>query len=363
MKRNSIFRSFVSVLLVMVLFTLFITGCGTSNTPEPTASPNHPDAESSATAEQPSESPAPETSTPAYEPIDINIGGMTGPTSMGMVKIMEDAEAGTAKNNYNFTIVGSADEITPKLIKGELDIAAVPANLASVLYNNTEKKVKLLAVNTLGVLYIVEKGNEIENFNDLKGKTIYATGKGSTPEYTLRYLLSEHGIDPDKDVDIQWKSEPNEVVALFKNSQSGIAMLPQPYVTIAQTQVEGLRIAANLTEVWDELDNGSALITGVVVVRSDFANEHPQQIAAFLDEYRESVEFVNSNIPEAAQLIEKFNIFKAAVAQKALPYCNITFMEGEEMKDKVEGYLNVLFEQNPKSVGGKLPDDEFYYIK
>jgi len=153
------------------------------------------------------------------------------------------------------------------------------------------------------------------------------------------------------------------VVALFKNSQSGIAMLPQPYVTIAQTQVEGLRIAANLTEVWDELDNGSALITGVVVVRSDFANEHPQQIAAFLDEYRESVEFVNSNIPEAAQLIEKFNIFKAAVAQKALPYCNITFMEGEEMKDKVEGYLNVLFEQNPKSVGGKLPDDEFYYIK
>jgi len=363
MKRNNIFRTFVSVLLVTVLFTLFITGCGTSNTPVASGSQNPPDATSSATAEKPSESSTPEASAPVYEPIDINIGGMTGPTSMGMIKIMEDAEAGNAKNNYNFTIVGSADEITPKLIKGELDIAAVPANLASVLYNNTEKKVKLLAVNTLGVLYIVEKGNEIGEFSDLKGKTIYATGKGSTPEYTLRYLLSQNGIDPDKDIDIQWKSEPNEVVALFKNSESGIAMLPQPYVTIAQTQVEGLRIAANLTEVWEGLNNGSALITGVVVVRSDFAEQHPQQIAAFLEEYRKSVEFVNANIPEAAQLIEKFNIFKAAVAQKALPYCNITFMEGEEMKDKVKGYLNVLFEQNPKSIGGKLPDDEFYYIK
>jgi NitT/TauT family transport system substrate-binding protein len=363
MKRNKKFSMLVSVLLVTVLFTLLISGCGNSNKPAPSGSQNPPDATSSATAEKPSETPSAETPAPAYEPVDINIGGMTGPTSMGMIKIMESAEAGTAKNNYNFTIVGSADEITPKLIKGDLDIAAVPANLASVLYNNTEKKVKLLAVNTLGVVYIVEKGNEIEDFTDLKGKTIYATGKGSTPEYALRYLLSEHGIDPDKDVDIQWKSEPNEVVALFKNSESGIAMMPQPFVTIAQTQVEGLRIAVNLTEVWEELDNGSTLITGVVVVRSDFAEKHPQQIAAFLEEYKESTEYVNANIPEAAQLIEKFNIFKAAVAQKAIPYCNITFMEGEEMRDAIKGYLNVLFNQNPKSIGGKMPNDDFYYIK
>jgi NitT/TauT family transport system substrate-binding protein len=357
--KSSRIKMLMSILLVTILLITAITGCGNSNNPDQSS----PDATSEATQKENTASPSPEASAPSYEPADINIGGMTGPTSMGMIKIMESAEAGTAKNNYNFTIVGSADEITPKLIKGELDIAAVPANLASVLYNNTDKKVKLLAVNTLGVVYIVEKGDEVKSFADLKGKTIYATGRGSTPEYTLRYLLSEHGIDPDKDVDIQWKSEPNEVVALLKQSESGIAMMPQPFVTIAQTQVEGLHIAIDLTKVWDELDNGSALITGVVVVRSDFAEEHPQQIAAFLDEYKESAEYVNSNIPEAAQLIEKFNIFKAAVAEKAIPYCNITFMEGEEMKNAIKGYLNVLFKQNPKSIGGKIPEDDFYYIK
>lgn len=352
-------KKIISALLITVLLISILAGCGKTNTPNPTSS--LPAKETDQPTPTPQESQEPQEL--EYEPIDINIGGMTGPTSMGMVKIMETAEAGNAKNNYNFTIVGSADEITPKLIKGELDIAAVPANLASVLYNNTEKKIKLLAVNTLGVVYIVEKGNQIEDFADLKGKTIYATGKGSTPEYTLRYLLSEHGIDPDKDVKIEWKAEPNEVVALFKNSDSGIAMMPQPYVTIAQTQVEGLRIAINLTDVWDKLDNGSALITGVVVVRSEFAEAHPQQLAAFLDEYKESIAYVNANVAEAAQLIEKFNIFKAAIAQKAIPYCNIAFMEGEEMKNSVGGYLSVLHSQNPKAVGGSIPEDDFYYTR
>lgn len=351
-------KKLLSVLLMVVLLTSILAGCGETNTPDITSSPT-------ATSPEPTEpeTTPDDTKEPTYEPIDINIGGMTGPTSMGMVKIMEDNQAGKAKNNYNFTIVGSADEITPKLISGQLDIAAVPANLASVLYNNTDKRVQLLAVNTLGVVYIVEKGEEIQSFADLKGKTIYATGRGSTPEYTLRYLLLEHGIDPDKDVNLEWKSEPAESVALLKNAESGVAMMPQPYVTIAQSQVEGLRIAIDLTEVWDELDNGSSLITGVVVVRRDFAEAHPQQIAAFLDEYKESIEYVNANVADAAQLIEKFNIFKAQVAQKAIPYCNITFMEGKEMKDAVGGYLSVLHSQSPKAVGGSVPEDDFYYSR
>ena len=295
------------------------------------------------------------------EPIDIRIAGLKGPTSMGMVKLMEDAEEGKAANNYTFTISGSADEVTPKLTQGDLDIAAVPANLAAVLYNNTNGAVQLLAVNTLGVLYIVEKGETINSLADLKGKTIYATGKGSTPEYALKYILAQNGLDADKDVTIEWKTEPTEVVQTLAQTDGAIAMLPQPYVTVAQTQVQGLRVAIDLNKAWNDLNNGSMFLTGVLVVRSDFAKQHPDQIAAFLKEYQASTEWVNANTADAAQLIEKYDIVKAAVAEKALPYCNITYLAGSDMKAATAGYLQVLFDQNPKSVGGKLPGDDFYY--
>ncbi|MDD2295724.1 MAG: ABC transporter substrate-binding protein [Eubacteriales bacterium] len=297
----------------------------------------------------------------SIEPTDIRIAGLRGPTSMGMVKLMESAEAGESFNNYTFQIAGSADELTPKLIKGELDVVAVPANLASVLYNNTEKAVQLLAVNTLGVIYIVETGEEIQTFTDLSGKTIYATGKGSTPEYALRYLLAENGVDPDKDVTVEWKSEPTEVVATLADS-GGIAMMPQPYVTVAQAQVNGLRVAVDFTEEWDALDNGSTLITGVLVVRTEFAQQYPEQIASFLEEYKASTEYVNANIPEAALLVEKYGIVKAEIAEKAIPYCYITCVAGEEMVEPMNGYLGVLFDQNPKAVGGSMPADDFYYV-
>lgn len=298
---------------------------------------------------------------PKEEDVTIRIGGLKGPTSMGLVKVMEDNENGAAANDYAFTIAGSADEVTPKLIQGELDIAAVPANLASVLYNNTDGAVQLLAVNTLGVIYIVEKGETIQSVADLAGKTIYATGKGSTPEYALRYILAENGIDPDKDVTIEWKSEPTEVVSTLAATDGGVAMLPQPFVTVAQGTVEGLRIAVDLTQAWDALENGSMLITGVLLVRRDFAEQHPQAIENFLKEYEASTKYVNENNADAAQLIEKFDIVKAAVAEKALPYCNITYIAGADMKAPMDGYLKVLFDQNPASVGGTLPDSDFYY--
>jgi NitT/TauT family transport system substrate-binding protein len=300
---------------------------------------------------------------PAAAPVDMRIGGLTGPTSMGMVGIMQAAKEGTAANPYTFTIAGSADELTPKLLQGELDMLAVPANLAAVLHNNSGGKVRLLAVNTLGVVYVVEKGETVQAFTDLKGKTILATGKGSTPEYALRYLLTQNGIDPDKDVTLEWKSEPAEVVAILSKAEGGVAMMPQPFVTIAQGQVEGLRVAVDLTKEWDALDNGSTLVTGVMAVRADFADAHPEQLASFLDEYKASAAFVNENPADAAALIEEFGIFKAAVAQKAIPFCNITFLEGEAMKSVMKGYLSVLFDQNPKAVGGKLPEDVFYYTR
>ena len=346
-------KKLLALVLSLALAASALAGCGTA-------------ASSSAAASVPTSSAAASSSAPAASstpvtPVDMRIAGLKGPTSMGMVKLMQDAEDGTAKNNYTFTIAGSADEITPKLTQGELDIAAVPANLAAVLYNNTKGAVQLLAVNTLGVIYIVEKGDSVQSLADLKGKTIYATGKGSTPEYALKYILSKNGIDPDKDVTIEWKTEPTEVVQTLAQADGAIAMLPQPYVTVAQGQVEGLRVAVDLNQAWNDLDNGSLFLTGVLVVRTEFAKEHPEQIDAFLKEYEASTQWVNANVADAAQLVEKYDIVKAAVAEKAIPACNITYIAGQQMKDATTGYLQVLFDQNPKSVGGQLPDDGFYY--
>ena len=286
----------------------------------------------------------------------IRIGGMTGPTSMGLVKALSDGGEGV-----EFTLAGSADELTPKLVQGQLDMAAVPANLASVLYNNTEGKIVVLAVNTLGVLYIVDKGTGITSLEDLKGKTLYATGKGTTPEYSLRYILTSNGIDPDNDLTIEWKSEAAEVVATLSTLENGVAMLPQPYVTVAQTQIPELVSAIDLTAEWNKLDNGSSLVTGVLVARKEFVDAHPERVKDFLKAYEGSIAYANENPEEAAALVEQYNIFKAAVAKKAIPFCNLKFLAGADMKSALEGYLQVLYDANPKAVGGKLPDAGFYY--
>lgn len=317
--------------------------------------------------------------TPVVESVTVRVAALKGPTAMGMVKLMsdsedfeedvedfmdarEDFERVTIQSNlYDFTLAASADEVTPGLMQGELDIACVPANLASVLYNRTDGGIVTLAVNTLGVLYIVENGNSVQSMADLAGRTIAASGKGSTPEYALRYLLTENGIDPDTGVTIDWKSEHSECVASLASGAATIAMLPQPFVTVAQTQLPDLRVALDLTEEWDALDNGSALLTGVVVARADFVKEHPAAVSNFLEQYSASVDWVNANTAEAAELIGGYDIVDATVAEKALPYCNIVCVTGTEMMDMLSGYLSVLWEQDAESVGGGMPNDDFYY--
>ena len=298
----------------------------------------------------------------ADEKAIVRIAGMKGPTSIGMVEIMENDEKGTTKNDYEFTIAGTADEITPLLKKGELDIAAVPANLASVLYNNTNGEIQVLGVNTLGVLYLVAKGVEIDSVDDLEGKTILATGKGTTPEYTLKHILKEKGIDTEKDVTLDFKAEATEVVAALSQVDSGIAMLPQPYVTVAQGKVEGLEIVMDLNKEWKMINSDNGIVTGVFVVRKQFATENPEAVKNFIEEYKVSSAYVNENVEEAAKLVEKFGIFAANVATKAIPYCNIACIVGEDMKIPVNTYLGVLYVNNEKSVGGKLPEDDFFYI-
>ncbi len=300
--------------------------------------------------------------------VDLDIAALKGSTAMGLVKFMDDAEQGKmTDNNYNFTIAAAADEISAKINNEDgFDIAAVPANLASVLYNNTQGEIDVIAINTLGVLYIVENGQNISSVEDMRGKTIYASGKGLTPEYTLNYILSENGIDPVTDVTIEWKSEHSECLSALMANENAIALLPQPFVTTAQTKSDKIRVALDLNEEWDKLqaneENPSALITGVVVAKKSVIDENPQAISAFLDHYKESVQFTNENVEEAAKLVGKFDIVPEEVAVKAIPECNITFIEGDEMKEKLSGYLAVLNEQNPKTIGGKMPADDFYYL-
>ena len=310
--------------------------------------------------------PTPAEEAKEAEPVDVRAVALKGPTAMGLVRFMSEVDAGNlADNNYQFSIVASPDEVTPKIAKGELDIAAVPANLASVLYNKTEGGVRVICVNTLGVLYICEQGDTVQTVADLAGKTIYASGKGSTPEYALSYILEKNDLVAGTDVTVEWKSEHAECVAALASDPNGIALLPQPFVTTAQAKNDQIRVALDLTKEWDaiqERDGGSSqLITGAALVRSDFADEHPEAVDAFLSHYAESVQFVQDNLDEAAKLVGSYDIVPEAVAKKALPACNIVCITGAEMKESLSGYLSVLADQNAEAVGGKLPGDDFYY--
>ena len=287
-----------------------------------------------------------------------SIAALKGPTAMGLAKMMWDHENDDA---YAFTIAASADAVTPALLKGEIDMACIPANLAAILYNKTGGEIQVLAINTLGVLYIVENGDAVQSIDDLRGQTIVAAGKGSTPEYALRYLLRENGIDPDRDITIDWKSEHAECVAALAAGQATIALLPQPFVTAAQSKIEGLRMAIDLNEVWNALDNGSALITGVIVARRQAVEENPEAVRAFLREYAESVAWTNENAADAAAIIGEYGIVDAPIAERALPHCNIVCITGAELSEKLRGYLQVLYNADPAAIGGAMPDDDFYF--
>ncbi|MBE5960188.1 MAG: ABC transporter substrate-binding protein [Lachnospiraceae bacterium] len=370
-------KKFLAIALSVVMTGMLLTGCSTSKTENNGAEDNSGKAE---VTQQAQVTPADKEDTAAKEnaqpegiaPAEdtekeiVRVAALKGPTSMGMVQLMdEDAKKENAE--YAFTIAGAVDEITPLLVKGEVDIAAVPANLASVLYNNTKGEVEVLAINTLGVIYIVESGDSVQSVADLKGKTIYASGKGATPEYALNYILEKNGINPEKDVTIEWKSEHAECVAALASTENGIAMLPQPFVTTAQMKNDTIRIALDLTAEWDAVQENeevkSSLLTGVVVARREFVKNNKEAVDAFLDSYKASVDYVNANTKEAAAMIESFDIIAAQVAEKALPYCNITYIDGADMKEKLSGYLNVLYTANPQSVGGNLPNDDFYYSR
>ena len=294
----------------------------------------------------------------------IRVGSLKGPTSMGLVSLMDKALKGETSNVYEFTMAGKADELVGKIANGDLDIALLPANVASVLYTKTQGNITVLDINTLGVLYVVASDDAITSMADLKGRTIYMTGKGTTPEYVMNYLLKENGLSAS-DVNLQFKSEATEVASLLKQDSSAIGVLPQPFATAACIQNPDLKTVLDLTEQWNMLnkDTGSMLVTGVTLVRSDFLRENRSPVADFIKDHEASTLFTTEHPDAAAELIASQGIVeKAPIAQKALPYCNIVCLTGQEMKDALSGYLSTLNEQDPKSIGGQMPGDDFYYM-
>ena len=347
-------KKILSLLLAFSL-ALSLAACGGSAS-SAVSSTVVSEAASSAAASEEEETAAPLSVT---EP--LRIAGLKGPTPMGLVNLLSMEQAGTAAMDYDLQLYGAADEIVPLLIKGELDMAAIPANLAATLYQKTNGGIQAVAVNTLGVLYVVEQGDTVHSMADLKGRTILSTGKGTTPEYVLRYLLTANGLDPDKDVDIQYYSEATEVTAQMATTQDAIAVLPQPYVTAAGLKDDTLRVALDLTAEWDKVAD-TQLITGVTVVRKAYAEEHPDVVAAFLADYAQSVNAANTDLDGTAALCEEQGVVaKAAIAKKALPNCNIVCLTGEELKADVSGYLQVLYDADPAAVGGALPGEDFYW--
>ena len=286
---------------------------------------------------------------------EIRIAALKGPTGMGMVKLADKQNY----PNYTVSIEASPDALNPRIISGEVDVAAVPVNLASVLYNKLDGDISVLAVSTLGVLYVVEAGSEVNSVADLAGKTVYATGQGATPEYILNYLLDKNGVAGS--VEVNYVGEHAALATMLADGSAEIGMLPEPNVTSTLAGNDNLRIALNLTEEWNKVCS-TQLVQGVVIARKSFVNEHPEAIEQFLREYEKSSAFVNENIDEAAKLIVDAGILgNVEIAKKAIPNCNISFSKGEAMHKAVEGMLTVLFEANPKSIGGKLPDKDFYY--
>ena len=286
---------------------------------------------------------------------EIRIAALKGPTGMGMVKLADKQNY----PNYTVSIEASPDALNPRIISGEVDVAAVPVNLASVLYNKLDGDISVLAVSTLGVLYVVEAGSEVNSVADLAGKTVYATGQGATPEYILNYLLDKNGVAGS--VEVNYVGEHAALATMLAGGSAEIGMLPEPNVTSTLAGNDNLRIALNLTEEWNKVCS-TELVQGVVIARKSFVNEHPEAIEQFLREYEKSSAFVNENIDEAAKLIVDAGILgNVEIAKKAIPNCNISFSKGEAMHKAVEGMLTVLFEANPKSIGGKLPDKDFYY--
>ncbi len=340
-------KKIISAISVLLCFALMLTfvGCKTTD-----------DAEVSSIA-----SAVEDTASEEYTSVDMTVACLKGPTGVGMAKLMEDSANGKTANKYSFTLASAADEISGKIVNGEINIASVPTNLAAKLSAKTEGKITMLAVNTLGVLSIVENGESIKSFADLKGKTIYSTGEGSNPEYILRFLLKMNRIDPDSDVVLKFVATNDELVANLMSGNATVAMIPEPAASTVLSKKDTLRRVLSINDEWDKISDTS-LMMGCVVALTSYVEENPEAVEKFLKEYEASIEYANKNQKNAAILCEKHEIIPSSeIAYAAIPGCNVTFVTGVDMKESIIDYYQVLASYDPSAIGGKQPAENFYY--
>ena len=367
MKKKTRFTKTLALVLTLGLLCSGLAGCGQARNSGSTAeslateSTQTESTVADVTAES-TDASAEETSQNTDDTV-VRVASLKGPTSLGLLFLMDKANKGETANTYEFRMATGADEILPLMVKGDLDIALIPANVASILYHKTQGGVEVIDINTLGVLYMVSGEDDLTDFTDLKGKTIYLTGKGTTPDYVLQYLLNANGMSVD-DVTLEYKSEATEVASVLAEDPTAIGLLPQPFVTAACMQNDAMKVIFDLNEEWNKVQgaNGSSMVTGVTVVRKEFLEENEEAVKAFMEEHKASAEAINADPTTGAALaVEAQIVAKEPIAQKAIPDCNITYMDKAEMKQALSGYLDVLFHQDSQSIGGGLPESDFYY--
>lgn len=352
MKHDRILTMLVAAAMALML----ITGCAAQTQPAAAAAPTEAAAEPvPAFTQAPTEQPA--------EKLVLNVVALKGPTGMGMVQLMQADENNETLVDYNITLAAAPDEISGKIVTGEVDIAAAPINLAAALYAKTKGEVEIVAVNTLGVLYVLENGNDIQSIADLAENTLFATGQGATPEYIINYLLEKNSIAGK--VNISYMAEHSELATLLAAGEGGVnvAMLPEPNATTALLKNSDLHVALDLTEEWNKVSGGTKLVQGCIIARKEVLENNPEAVNTFLQEYAASTAFTNEQPDEAAALIESYGIMgSAAAAKAAIPNCNIVCITGADMKASASAMLEMLFNADAKSVGGILPGDDFYYL-
>jgi NitT/TauT family transport system substrate-binding protein len=353
MKKN------IFVLLIISLFIVSFTGCSNNNSIKKSNDKQSNQANSMNTSDSENKNDVDKTN------LSIKIAGLKGPTSIGMIKLFEDKPSLGENIDSTYEVANTPDIINAKLISKEVDIAALPTNLASVMYNKTDGAYKLAAVNTFGMLYLVTNGIEINDWNDLKGKKINIIAKGSTPDFVFNYLLKQNNIDAQKDVDLDYSLTHAELAQAVIANKVDIAILPEPFVTMVTMKNKNVKVALNLQDEWKTFQGENSPISmGCIVVRSEFAKSNPEAVNTFLAEYEKSINWVNNNNAEAGVLVEKHGILsKAKLIEKAIPNCNIKFLNADDSMDTVNSFLKILYDFNPDFVGGKLPDEGFFYKK